>query len=70
MTPLEPDRPQIKLFVDALFKHAVAQSFVSLRSFYDASNAIAKVASLIIRLFPFRLCLATLGVAFGSTPFG
>jgi hypothetical protein len=35
-----------------------------------ASNAIAKVASLIIRLFPFRLCLATLGVALGSTPFG
>jgi hypothetical protein len=35
---LEVDRHEITLFVDTLFKHAVPQSFVSLRSFYDGGG--------------------------------
>jgi hypothetical protein len=35
---LEVNRHEITLFVDTLFKHAAAQSFVSLRSFYDGGG--------------------------------
>jgi hypothetical protein len=35
MTALEPDRDQIEIFVDAVFRHASPQGFVSLRSFYE-----------------------------------
>jgi hypothetical protein len=33
--PLEPDRDQIELFVDALFRHASPGAFLSLRAFYE-----------------------------------
>lgn len=33
--PLEPDRDQIAMFVDALFRYAAPQGFVSLRAFYE-----------------------------------
>jgi hypothetical protein len=36
--PLEPDREQIEIFVDAIFRHAAAQGFVSIRSFYEEDD--------------------------------
>src|SRR5262249_32495151 len=47
---LEPDRDQIEIFTDALFRRAGAGGFVSLRSFYedDASK-------------PFRITAAAVG---------
>ena len=33
MTALEPDRDQIEIFVDALFRHAPENTYVSLRAF-------------------------------------
>ena len=33
-TMLEPDRNQIKIFVDAIFRHA-RTGFISLRAFYE-----------------------------------
>jgi hypothetical protein len=33
MTLLEPDRDQIEIFADAMFRHASSDGFVSLRSF-------------------------------------
>jgi len=36
---LEPDRDQIEIFVDALFRHAGAEGFVSLRAFFEAVAA-------------------------------
>src|SRR2546430_414838 len=33
--PLEPDREQIEIFVEALFRHAAPQGYVSLRAFYE-----------------------------------
>src|SRR5271167_4023555 len=35
MTPLAPDRDQIEVFVDGLFRHASPKGFVSLRAFYE-----------------------------------
>jgi hypothetical protein len=35
MTALEPDRDQIEIFVNAIFRHAGADGFVSVRSFRD-----------------------------------
>jgi hypothetical protein len=32
---LEPDRDQIEIFVDAIFRRATPEGFVSLRSFYE-----------------------------------
>src|SRR5262249_9531678 len=32
---LEPDRDQIEMFVDAIFRHAGSQGFVAIRSFYE-----------------------------------
>ena len=32
---LEPDRNQLEIFIDALFRHAGDQGFVSVRSFYE-----------------------------------
>jgi len=37
--PLEPDRDQIEIFVEALFRHCNGQGFVSLRSFYEDDDA-------------------------------
>jgi hypothetical protein len=36
---LEPDRDQIEIFVNALFRHAAPQGFVSLRAFYEDGGA-------------------------------
>jgi hypothetical protein len=36
---LEPDRDQIEIFVDALFRHAGAEGFVSLRAFFEDDSA-------------------------------
>jgi hypothetical protein len=38
MTPLEPDRDQIEIFVDALFRYASKDGFVSSRAFYDGAD--------------------------------
>jgi Protein of unknown function (DUF3987) len=37
--PLEPDRNQLEIFVDAMFRHAGTQGFVSIRSFYEDDGA-------------------------------
>ena len=39
MPMLEPDRDQIEIFVDAIFRHAQA-GFVSLRAFAEGSNYV------------------------------
>jgi hypothetical protein len=36
--PLEPDRNQIEIFIDALFRQVGTSGYVSLRSFYDDRN--------------------------------
>jgi RecA-family ATPase len=36
---LEPCREQLEIFVDALFRHASKEGFVSLRAFYEEDNA-------------------------------
>jgi hypothetical protein len=38
MTALEPDRDQIEIFVDAIFRRATPQGFVSIRSFVEGQN--------------------------------
>ena len=35
---LEPDRPQIELFVDGLFRYAGDKGFVAIRSFYEGAD--------------------------------
>src|SRR6516165_4479746 len=41
---LEVDRDQIKIFVDALFRHAGKDGFVSLRAFHDnSSNKVFRI---------------------------
>lgn len=37
--PMQPDRDQIEIFVDGLFRHASPQGFVSLRAFYEDDAA-------------------------------
>jgi hypothetical protein len=36
---LEPDRNQIEIFVEALFRHAGQKGFASMRAFFDEANA-------------------------------
>jgi hypothetical protein len=36
---LEPDRDQLEIFIDALFRHAAPQGYVSVRSFYEDGGA-------------------------------
>ena len=38
---MQPDRDQIEMFVDGLFRHASPQGFVSLRAFYEEDSAKA-----------------------------
>ena len=45
---LEPDRDQLEIFVDALFRHAGDEGFVAVRSFYEGADK------------PFRLSTAKL----------
>ncbi len=45
---LEPDRDQLEIFVDALFRHAGDTGFVAVRSFYEGADK------------PFRLSTANL----------
>ena len=40
--PSEPDRNQIETFVQELFKHATAGTYVSLRTFPDQNNNNSK----------------------------
>ena len=35
---LEPDRDQLEIFVDALFRHAGDKGFVAVRSFYEGAD--------------------------------
>ena len=42
MTLLEPDRDQIEIFADAMFRHAGVDGFVSLRSFTHDNNPFGK----------------------------
>jgi hypothetical protein len=37
--PLEPDRDQIELFVDSIFRHAAPQGFVAVRSFFEGDDS-------------------------------
>ena len=39
---LEPDRNQIEIFVDAIFRHAKA-GFVSLRAFYEGEDKVFRI---------------------------
>jgi hypothetical protein len=41
-TLLEPDRMQLEIFVDAIFRHA-RNGFVSLRAFYESANKLFRV---------------------------
>ena len=41
-TMLEPDRDQIEIFVDAIFRHAKA-GFVSLRAFYEGEDKVFRI---------------------------
>jgi hypothetical protein len=38
MTNFEPDRDALEIFVDALFRHAPNEGFVSIRSFYEGDE--------------------------------
>ena len=42
---LEPDRDQIELFTDAVFRHAGAAGFVSVRSFFEADDKPFRLSS-------------------------
>ena len=35
MNPLEPDRDQLEIFVDAVLRHRGTEGFLSLRSFFE-----------------------------------
>ena len=39
---LEPDRDQIEIFVDAIFRHAKA-GFISLRAFYEGEDKVFRI---------------------------
>ena len=41
---LEPDRDQIELFVQALFRHAAPQGFVSVRAFYEDEEKPSRIS--------------------------
>jgi hypothetical protein len=41
---LEPDRDQIEIFVDALFRHASHRGFASSRAFHEASQKVYRIA--------------------------
>jgi hypothetical protein len=43
-TTLEPDRAEIEIFVDAIFRHA-RKGFVSLRAFYESENKLFRISS-------------------------
>ena len=36
---LEPDREQIEMFVEAIFRHAARQGFVAVRSFFEDNDS-------------------------------
>jgi hypothetical protein len=36
---MQPNRDQLEIFVDGLFRHASPQGFVSLRAFYEEDAA-------------------------------
>jgi Protein of unknown function (DUF3987) len=40
-SPLEPDRDQLEIFVNALFRYAPKQGFVSIRAFYEGESSKA-----------------------------
>ena len=42
---LEPDRNQIEVFVDALFRHAGAQGFVTVRSFLEDEDRVFRISA-------------------------
>jgi hypothetical protein len=42
--PLEPDRNQIEIFVNAIFRHAKV-GFVSLRAFYEGNDKVFRISS-------------------------
>jgi hypothetical protein len=46
---LLPDRNQIEIFVEALFRHVGTQGFVSLRSFYEDDSASPRINPMSIR---------------------
>jgi hypothetical protein len=43
MTVLEPDRDQIEIFVDAIFRHASPQGFVTVRSFLEEQDRVFRI---------------------------
>jgi hypothetical protein len=42
---LEPDRDQLEIFVDAIFRHASPQGFVAIRSFFEGQDKVARLSS-------------------------
>ena len=42
-TPLEPDRDQIEIFVNAIFRYA-KNGFVSLRAFYENEYKVFRIS--------------------------
>jgi hypothetical protein len=46
MIPLEPDRDQIEIFVDAVFRRASPQGFVSIRSFHEGRDEAFNITAI------------------------
>ena len=44
MSTFEPDRSQLEIFVDALFRHAGAEGWVSCRSFVEGKNKLFRLS--------------------------
>jgi hypothetical protein len=49
MTALEPDRGQIEMFVDAVFRHAGDEGYISLRSFLNDNQLLKPIRTLKLR---------------------
>jgi hypothetical protein len=50
--PLEPDRDQIEIFVEALFRHCATKDgggIVSLRAFYEGSDNVARITPISLK---------------------
>jgi hypothetical protein len=43
--PLEPDRDQLEIFIDAIFRRASSSGFVAVRSFFEGQDKVARLGS-------------------------
>jgi hypothetical protein len=56
---LEPDGDQIEIFVDAIFRHASPQGFVTVRSFLEGRDQVFRITPATVtpdRKFPLDIC--------------